>query len=223
LMSSAGNHGWVVIDKTANPGDVSLSTSLSTSDDPIFVSVPETIGSPVLADINGDGSLDIIARVGYYMGTGYERVFAWDYEGNLVSGFPLYASNEASSNTNTSYVPIVADLDKDGKLDMVVGTADNNWITPHLVAWEFDTYYDPIKMHWPKQMHDKWNRSVFRLEDYGSYGISDVVCLINYLFKDGPAPMPFEHGDVNHDGVLNIADVIYLINYLFRGGPSPSF
>ena len=223
LTSSPGNHGGETIDKTPNPGDVSLSPSLSASDDPIFASVPETIGSPVLADINGDGSLEIIARAGYYWGTGYERVFAWDYEGNLISGFPLYASNEASRNTYTSYVPIVDDLDKDGKLDMVVATAVNNWITPHLVAWEFDTYYDPVKMHWPKYMHDKGNRAVFRLEDYDSYGISDVICLINYLFKDGPAPMPFEHGDVNHDGVLNIADVIFLINYLFKGGPSPSF
>ena len=51
--------------------------------------------------------------------------------------------------------------------------------------------------------------------------ISDVVYLINYLFKGGPAPDPIQSGDVNCDGTVTISDVVYLINYLFRGGPAP--
>jgi len=51
---------------------------------------------------------------------------------------------------------------------------------------------------------------------------ADVVYLINYLFKGGPAPEPLEAGDVNCDGTINSADVVYLINYLFKGGPPPS-
>jgi len=51
--------------------------------------------------------------------------------------------------------------------------------------------------------------------------VSDVVFLINYLFKGGPAPNPVYLGDVNCDGKVTVSDVVYLINYLFKGGPAP--
>jgi hypothetical protein len=51
---------------------------------------------------------------------------------------------------------------------------------------------------------------------------SDLVYLINYLFVNGPAPLPYpDQGDVNADGNVNSADVAYLINYLFVNGPAP--
>jgi CubicO group peptidase (beta-lactamase class C family) len=49
----------------------------------------------------------------------------------------------------------------------------------------------------------------------------DVVFLINYLFRGGSAPVPYEAGDCNCDEVVNADDVVYLISYLFRGGPPP--
>jgi len=52
--------------------------------------------------------------------------------------------------------------------------------------------------------------------------VTDVVYLINYLFKNGPPPIPIlEVGDVNCDSYVTVSDVIYLINYLFKGGPLP--
>jgi M6 family metalloprotease-like protein len=56
----------------------------------------------------------------------------------------------------------------------------------------------------------------------GEVGPGDVVHLLNYLFRDGPAPDPYEAGDCNCSGVINGEDVVYLLNYLFRGGPPPS-
>ena len=55
----------------------------------------------------------------------------------------------------------------------------------------------------------------------GQISLSDVVYLINYVFKGGDAPVPLEAGDVNCDGDVNITDVVYLINYLFKGGDPP--
>ena len=55
----------------------------------------------------------------------------------------------------------------------------------------------------------------------GIIDIGDVVYLINYLFKSGPAPSASTAGDVNCDSVVDVGDVVYLINYLFKGGPSP--
>jgi len=55
----------------------------------------------------------------------------------------------------------------------------------------------------------------------GEVTVSDVVYLINYLFKSGPAPYPWEAGDANGDGNVSVADCVYLINYLFKEGPPP--
>lgn len=51
---------------------------------------------------------------------------------------------------------------------------------------------------------------------------SDVIYLVNYLFKGGPEPNPLTSGDSNCDGRVSVGDVIYLINYYFKGGPPPA-
>jgi hypothetical protein len=56
----------------------------------------------------------------------------------------------------------------------------------------------------------------------GNVTSSDVVFLINYLFREGTAPDPLAAGDANGDSQINSADIVYLINYLFHGGPPPT-
>lgn len=52
--------------------------------------------------------------------------------------------------------------------------------------------------------------------------VSDVVYLVNYLFKGGPVPLPVvQAGDANCNGKVTISDAVYLINYLFKGGLPP--
>ncbi|MGB2805138.1 MAG: C25 family cysteine peptidase [Candidatus Zixiibacteriota bacterium] len=51
--------------------------------------------------------------------------------------------------------------------------------------------------------------------------VADVIFLVNYLYKFGPAPDPPERGDVNQDSEVTLADIVYLINYLYRAGPPP--
>lgn len=74
----------------------------------------------------------------------------------------------------------------------------------------------------PEYLHGDANRD-------GKKNVSDVIYLINYLFKGGPAPDPVNLGDVNfckenppvQPGQPTVADVIYLVNYLFKGGKPP--
>ena len=52
--------------------------------------------------------------------------------------------------------------------------------------------------------------------------VGDVVYLVTYLYKGGPAPLcPTARGDVNNDGVINVGDVVYMVTYLYKGGPLP--
>ncbi|MCK4223800.1 MAG: glycosyltransferase family 39 protein [candidate division Zixibacteria bacterium] len=51
--------------------------------------------------------------------------------------------------------------------------------------------------------------------------LSDLMYLINYLYRGGPRPRPLENANVNCDATIDIADVIYLVNYIYKAGPPP--
>ncbi len=60
----------------------------------------------------------------------------------------------------------------------------------------------------------------------GEVAPSDIVYLINYMFRSGPPPecQPITScGDLDLDGAVDSGDVIYLINYMYRNGPSPCY
>jgi hypothetical protein len=56
----------------------------------------------------------------------------------------------------------------------------------------------------------------------GKVTVSDVVYLVNYLFKGGPEPWLL-FSDANGDAKVTVSDVVYLVNYLFKGGPPAIF
>ncbi|UCD94335.1 MAG: peptidoglycan DD-metalloendopeptidase family protein [Candidatus Zixiibacteriota bacterium] len=55
----------------------------------------------------------------------------------------------------------------------------------------------------------------------GAVNLLDVTFIINYLYKEGPAPVPPEGADANGDGSTNLLDVSHIINYLYKEGPEP--
>jgi len=69
--------------------------------------------------------------------------------------------------------------------------------------------------------------SVYFREVYGdtncddAINILDVIQIINYIYKQGPAAIPPHVANINGDAVINILDVIYLINYIYKDGPDP--
>jgi len=52
--------------------------------------------------------------------------------------------------------------------------------------------------------------------------LGDVLHLIAYLYKNGPAPNPLEAGDADCSEGIDLGDVLFVINYLYKGGPPPS-
>jgi len=56
----------------------------------------------------------------------------------------------------------------------------------------------------------------------GVIDLGDVLFLVSYLYKGGPAPYPLAAGDCNCDGTIDLGDLLYLVAYLYKGGPAPS-
>jgi hypothetical protein len=54
----------------------------------------------------------------------------------------------------------------------------------------------------------------------GKANVGDIVFLINWIFKGGPAPaVCLDQVDVNGDCKINVADAVYMINFTFKFGP----
>lgn len=53
--------------------------------------------------------------------------------------------------------------------------------------------------------------------------ISDIVFLVDYLFRQGPAPVCRDEAnvDASPDQVIDISDLTYIVSYIFFGGPVP--
>ncbi len=49
--------------------------------------------------------------------------------------------------------------------------------------------------------------------------LSDVIFLVNFVFKSGAEPVPFDAGDVNCDSSVTLGDIMHLVNYIFKNGP----
>jgi len=74
---------------------------------------------------------------------------------------------------------------------------------------------DYLVIKYTQNLRGDWNKD-------GFINISDVVLLLNYLYRQGDPPQPMEIGNINCDGVIDVGDAIYLINYIFKSGPESS-
>ncbi len=60
-------------------------------------------------------------------------------------------------------------------------------------------------------------------DNSGGINLLDITRLINYLYKSGPAPVPYAvaSGDPNCDCNVNLLDITFLINFLYKSGAAP--
>jgi hypothetical protein len=55
----------------------------------------------------------------------------------------------------------------------------------------------------------------------GRLDVSDVMFIVNFLYKAGRTPASFEASDVNFDQAIDLKDATYLNNYFYKQGPPP--
>jgi len=108
---------------------------------PILISRSQPVGplksSPVLADVDGDGGIEIV------VGSPDGELLAFHSDGSEVKGWPLSCGGPVSSS------PTFLDVDNDDSLEVMVGSEDG-W----LYIWRLPTEYDLDKIPWPMQGYD---------------------------------------------------------------------
>lgn len=52
---------------------------------------------------------------------------------------------------------------------------------------------------------------------------SDLILMVNYIFKSAPAPDPIAVAEINGTPPITSGDIIHLVNYIFKGGAPPVF
>lgn len=110
---------------------------------------------PALADLNGDGYLEIAVGTRNFKDppryVGYAELYR--YDGTLMPGWPIYAvAGDSLADFNAG--PAVADIDADGAPELIFA---DTW--DHVIAWEQDGSLVP---GWPVYLSNVDTSLVFR-------------------------------------------------------------
>ena len=127
---------WVPIRKEFTPGAWSTAKSCAYRTDKagckktVGTLKPEfrelVLGTPAIGDLDGDGKVEVVATT--YDG----HVVVWGADGAPRKGFPASVDREKAKKSDPDHLwddgifaaPVLADLDKDKKLEIVIGAMD---------------------------------------------------------------------------------------------------
>ena len=124
----------------------------------------------------------------------------------LVGAFDYDLESVPWTGTGRAYVYYLGDKDADG----ILAGCDN-----------CPTTYNPDQMD--SNLDGKGDACTYicgDANDNGSVNVLDLTFLVNFLYKQGPAPNHTQAADVNRTGTVNILDITYLINFLYKHGPA---
>lgn len=88
------------------------------------------ISSPAIGDIDGDGKPEIVVGTGIYYSTGSHRLYAFRCDGSAEPGWPVPVDGQVIT------APALADLDGDGKLDVIATDYTGSSAPDHVYAFK---------------------------------------------------------------------------------------
>ncbi len=201
--------GDIVLD---NDGNLYLAGFTNSSDFPATAGVVQDSYHGGSVDTwGGDAFISIIPR-GYYTDLDEDGVadFGDNCPENANSGqedIDVDGVGDPCDGCPENYNPTQADIDGDG-----IDDACDNCPEHHNPGQEDINGND---------VGDPCDYICGDIDGTPLINILDIVYLINYKYKSGPAPDPLESGDVNGDILVNILDIVYLINFKYKSGPDP--
>jgi subtilisin-like proprotein convertase family protein len=152
--------------------------------------------SPILADVDGNGGLDVIAALSN------ARVYGFRGNGTPLPGFPIVLppgtapDAQARPGDDILSTPAVGDVDGDGRLELVVAFYDGPEDVSRLYVYDLGGPASATSMQWPTFHGGPLRRGFF----------------------PGPAS-----GDTNRDGVVDKQDLLNLLNTWKRNPTMPRY
>ena len=159
--------------------------------------------SPVIADIDNDGFLEIIYGTGNFVKAGHgEYIRVWNHDGTLKFKLPTIGRTFAT--------PLVVDINNDGKLEIVTTTLDG-----YVYCWDnqgnriFESYIDSNAIFSSPIAVDTNNDGKLEIifasgaqitiVDYQGNKINTPLSYVTQFYKGSPAIK-----DIDDDGVLDL-------------------
>jgi hypothetical protein len=135
--------------------------------------------SPLLADIDGDGELDVLHGIGGGASTSPNEFYAFTWQGEPIAGFPITLQGPVSA------APVVADPDRDQDVDIILGSRDRL-----LHVWDMPFAYDVRDSPWATFQSDRARTGEF--QDFAVVAVGDGPDVPPAGFTvDNPHPNPF--------------------------------
>ncbi len=120
------------------------------------------------------------------------------------------------------YYDFQAPIVSESNLDMPQYTVEVPLTENEVYYWRFRTFDGVDWSEYSRTMAVQIVEYVCGdIDGIAGINILDVVYIINYKYKGGPAPEPIESGDVDGIPPINILDAVYLINSIYKDGPAP--
>jgi subtilisin family serine protease len=182
----------------------------SDSSNGLLASLPGTVSTIAIANIDHDDAPEIVMRVGDFI-SGPDHIYALKADGQLAPGYPIMFGD---GNSITMPSPLIGDLNADGMADMTTVQSTSSSVA----VWELGVPATSRGQLWPKFGGDLWNSNIAVTP---RYDIVYLVRLIDMVFHGGLPLAPYEPSDVDCDGVTTINDIVVLKDYLFRNGARP--
>jgi hypothetical protein len=176
-----------------------------------FASAPSA-SHVALAEISGDGRLDILASLESLRAVSYLRSLG----GGRFDAPRLIDVSSAAARL------VTGDIDGDGDLDLgaltrlgAFETVLNALTLPHSTDRDGDGVPDECAP--PPLRFRRGNANADAAED-----ISDAITVLGFLFLGRPERLACDKAaDVNDDGSIDLSDAVALLNHLFLGALAP--
>ncbi len=128
-------------------------------EDSYFATFSGSAGPPAVADVNSDGTLDVIVRQGnFFPGRNNEKIYAFDQDGMILDGWPLYTFTDPNHVIYRLHTPTIINLGLGADTlfaDLLISADDS-----YLYAWELPVVYDSNSIAWAQFGHDSRNSGI---------------------------------------------------------------
>ena len=149
--------------------------------------------SPQVADIDGDGDLEVL------IGSG-SNLFAYHHDGTLVDGFPVVIGGTGH------FTPAIADIDNDGEIEIVIAGQRSD-----LYVYNGD---GSLKEGWPQNLDDDDGASCSpALSDLDNDGDLEIVIGTHRDLNGNNGGIFARVYVFHHDGTLYEGWPIYNVDY----------